>query len=224
MPWLLQRWRPWEAVQSWWRFYSWCVYTSPIHGATCPHHYAPSTCNERRRYDGTGRICRIQRLVPGRIPVFSTVQSTRWQRLLVHLFFAECIERICWIWKAVYDSFPATTVRQLRLPEHLELQSGILSSHLEKATLTETPKWENRKQFEPKTTCQLNNELELPAEPLLPHHLCSPSLLQLTSLPTVLDLLLNKGSDYVLWFTTHPEAGKMKQRHPFSSASAFLPF
>lgn len=140
MPRLLQRWRPWEAEQSWRRFCGWCVCTSPTHGGTRPHHNTPSSCNGWWRHDGTGRICRIQRLVPGRIPVFNTVQSTRWQWLVVELIFAEYIERILWIWKSVYDSFAATTVRQLRLPEHLELQPGILSSQLEKATLSVTPK------------------------------------------------------------------------------------
>lgn len=82
--------------------------------------------------------------------------------LLSNLFLQSTLREFA-EYEKLFDSFSATTVRQLRLSEHLELQPGILSSQLEKATLTVTPKYENRKQFEPKTTCQLNNELELPA-------------------------------------------------------------
>lgn len=199
MPWLLQRWWPWEAEQSWRRFCSWCVCTSPTHGATRPHHYAPSTCNGRWRHDGAGWICRIQWLVPGRIPGFSTVQSTSWQWLLVQLIFAEYIERFCMNMKSCFwfissnhstaataTRTPGTTTRDTILPARkgdincdtkVRKQEAVWAqNNLSAEQWTWTTSW-------------------IPSSPII--SVLRPSS-NFTSLLTVLDLLLNKGSDHVL--------------------------
>lgn len=74
-------------------------------------------------------------------------------------------------------SFTATAVRQLRLPEHLELQPGLLSSQLNWSTVTVTQN-NQRKQFDtPLATSQPNDKLNQPGrvKTASQHPLLSPS-------------------------------------------------